>query len=67
MPTIDHPLSVTTLDLINTGILMGFIHVLTGPDHLAAVATLVGTSYSLPLRLWQKEEEIKGGACQTFY
>lgn len=43
MSTIDHPLSVTTLDLINTGI-MGFIHVLTGPDHLAAVATLVGTS-----------------------
>ena len=46
MSTIDHPLSVTTLDLINTGILMGFIHVLTGPDHLAAVATLVGTSLS---------------------
>jgi len=46
MSTFDHPLSVTTLDLINTGILMGFIHVLTGPDHLAAVATLVGTSLS---------------------
>jgi len=46
MSTIDHPLSVTTLDLINTGIVMGFIHVLTGPDHLAAVATLVGTSLS---------------------
>jgi len=34
----------TTIDLINTGILMGMIHVLTGPDHLSALATLCGTN-----------------------
>lgn len=32
--------------LINTGILMGMIHVLTGPDHLSALAALTGTNVS---------------------
>lgn len=35
-----------SIDLINTGILMGVIHVLTGPDHLSAMATLSGTNIS---------------------
>lgn len=35
-----------TMELINTGILMGIIHVLTGPDHLSALATLSGTNIS---------------------
>eukprot|EP00581_Thalassiosira_minuscula_P016358 CAMPEP_0183713100 /NCGR_PEP_ID=MMETSP0737-20130205/8066_1 /TAXON_ID=385413 /ORGANISM="Thalassiosira miniscula, Strain CCMP1093" /LENGTH=369 /DNA_ID=CAMNT_0025941849 /DNA_START=214 /DNA_END=1320 /DNA_ORIENTATION=- len=30
------------LELVSTGILMGIIHVLTGPDHLSALATLCG-------------------------
>eukprot|EP00571_Detonula_confervacea_P015853 CAMPEP_0172300754 /NCGR_PEP_ID=MMETSP1058-20130122/2776_1 /TAXON_ID=83371 /ORGANISM="Detonula confervacea, Strain CCMP 353" /LENGTH=364 /DNA_ID=CAMNT_0013010639 /DNA_START=68 /DNA_END=1159 /DNA_ORIENTATION=- len=34
---------MSTFELINTGIIMGIIHVLTGPDHLSALATLVGT------------------------
>mmetsp|Transcript_6691 Transcript_6691/g.11739 ORF Transcript_6691/g.11739 Transcript_6691/m.11739 type:complete len:373 (+) Transcript_6691:89-1207(+) len=37
-------MSSTKLELINTGILMGIIHVLTGPDHLSALATLCGTN-----------------------
>jgi len=32
------------LELVSTGILMGIIHVLTGPDHLSALATLSGTT-----------------------
>jgi len=35
---------MSTAELINTGILMGIIHVLTGPDHLSAIATLSGTN-----------------------
>lgn len=36
----------TAFTLIGTGILMGFVHVLSGPDHLSALATLsVGTSW----------------------
>lgn len=35
---------MSTAELINTGIIMGIIHVLTGPDHLSALATLSGTS-----------------------
>ncbi|KAL7540153.1 hypothetical protein ACHAXR_009901 [Thalassiosira sp. AJA248-18] len=35
-----------SIELINTGILMGVIHVLTGPDHLSALATLSGTNIS---------------------
>jgi hypothetical protein len=35
---------MSTADLINTGILMGIIHVLTGPDHLSTLATLAGTN-----------------------
>ncbi|KAL7537323.1 hypothetical protein ACHAWF_005736 [Thalassiosira exigua] len=31
-------------ELVATGILMGILHVLTGPDHLSALATLCGTS-----------------------
>ena len=34
----------TTFELINTGIIMGVIHVLTGPDHLSALATLCGSN-----------------------
>jgi len=37
-------MTTTTADLINTGILMGIIHVLSGPDHLSALATLSGTN-----------------------
>ena len=36
-------LIMSVIHLINTGILMGIIHVLTGPDHLSALATLCGT------------------------
>ena len=36
----------TTIELINTGILMGIVHVLTGPDHLSALATLNGMNIS---------------------
>jgi hydrogenase/urease accessory protein HupE len=32
----------TTAKLISTGILMGIVHVLTGPDHLSALVTLCG-------------------------
>ena len=35
---------MSTAELINTGILMGIIHVITGPDHLSALATLCGTN-----------------------
>jgi hypothetical protein len=35
---------MSTAELINTGILMGVIHVITGPDHLSALATLSGTN-----------------------
>ncbi|KAL3806419.1 hypothetical protein ACHAXA_002665 [Cyclostephanos tholiformis] len=35
---------MSTGELINTGILMGIIHVITGPDHLSALATLCGTN-----------------------
>ncbi|KAL7537838.1 hypothetical protein ACHAXR_008122 [Thalassiosira sp. AJA248-18] len=35
---------MSTSELISTGILMGIIHVLTGPDHLSALATLCGTN-----------------------
>lgn len=31
------------IDLVNTGVLMGIVHVLTGPDHLSALATLSGS------------------------
>ena len=37
---------MSSIELINTGILMGVIHVLTGPDHLSALATLCGTNLS---------------------
>ena len=36
----------TSIELVNTGILMGIIHVLTGPDHLSALATLSGGDIS---------------------
>ncbi len=36
----------TAIELVNTGILMGIIHVLTAPDHLSALATLCGTNVS---------------------
>jgi hypothetical protein len=32
------------IELATTGLLMGIIHVLTGPDHLSALATLSGTN-----------------------
>ena len=32
------------IQLATTGLLMGFIHVLAGPDHLSALATLSGTN-----------------------
>ena len=32
------------IKLATTGLLMGFIHVLAGPDHLSALATLSGTN-----------------------
>ncbi|KAL7473971.1 hypothetical protein ACHAXS_014241 [Conticribra weissflogii] len=32
------------LELFGTGIIMGIVHVLTGPDHLSALATLSGTN-----------------------
>lgn len=35
---------MSTSELISTGILMGIIDVLTGPDHLSALATLCGTN-----------------------
>lgn len=38
--------SYASIELATTGILMGFIYVLTGPDHLSAIATIVGTSLS---------------------
>lgn len=34
------------VELMYTGILMGILHVVTGPDHLSALATLSGTSLS---------------------
>eukprot|EP00804_Cyclotella_cryptica_P003651 CCRYP_002207-RA/>CCRYP_002207-RA protein AED:0.28 eAED:0.28 QI:379/1/1/1/1/1/2/86/355 len=34
---------MSTAELINKGLLMGTIHVLTGPDHLSALATLSAT------------------------
>lgn len=37
---------MSTLELVNAGILMGIVHVLTGPDHLSALATLSGTNIS---------------------
>lgn len=37
---------MSTSELINTAIIMGIIHVLTGPHHLSALATLSGTSIS---------------------
>jgi len=43
-----HPTMATaapdSAELINTGIIMGIIHVLAGPDHLSALATLCGTN-----------------------
>ena len=36
-------MSFTTPELVQTGIVMGIIYVLTGPDHLSALATLAGT------------------------
>jgi hypothetical protein len=38
---------MSTAALINTGILMGIIHVITSPDHLSALATLCGTNVQL--------------------
>ena len=32
------------IQLASTGLLMGIIHVLAGPDHLSALATLSGTN-----------------------
>jgi len=32
------------LELFGTGMIMGIVHVLTGPDHLSALATLSGTN-----------------------
>lgn len=36
----------TTIELFGTGVVMGVIHTLTGPDHLSALATLSGTNIS---------------------
>ena len=52
MTTIEHPYAVSmnmaqqtaTEQLIVTGIALGIVHVLTGPDHLSALATLCGTN-----------------------
>lgn len=52
MATIEHPYAVSmnmaqqtaTEQLIVTGIALGIVHVLTGPDHLSALATLCGTN-----------------------
>ncbi|KAL9180705.1 hypothetical protein ACHAXT_011158 [Thalassiosira profunda] len=35
-------------ELMATGLLMGAVHVLTGPDHLSALATLCGTTIRRP-------------------
>eukprot|EP00581_Thalassiosira_minuscula_P013733 CAMPEP_0183729430 /NCGR_PEP_ID=MMETSP0737-20130205/30256_1 /TAXON_ID=385413 /ORGANISM="Thalassiosira miniscula, Strain CCMP1093" /LENGTH=372 /DNA_ID=CAMNT_0025961611 /DNA_START=54 /DNA_END=1172 /DNA_ORIENTATION=- len=37
---------MTTIELMSTGTIMGVIHVLSGPDHLSALATLSGTDIS---------------------
>lgn len=37
---------MSAAELISTGILMGTLHVLTGPDHLSALATLSSTDLS---------------------
>mmetsp|Transcript_34248 Transcript_34248/g.63023 ORF Transcript_34248/g.63023 Transcript_34248/m.63023 type:complete len:362 (+) Transcript_34248:66-1151(+) len=37
---------MSTMELISAGTLMGIIDVLTGPDHLSALATLSGTNIS---------------------
>ena len=37
---------MATADLVVTAIVLGTVHVLTGPDHLAALATLTGTNVS---------------------
>eukprot|EP00546_Thalassionema_frauenfeldii_P021919 CAMPEP_0178895596 /NCGR_PEP_ID=MMETSP0786-20121207/680_1 /TAXON_ID=186022 /ORGANISM="Thalassionema frauenfeldii, Strain CCMP 1798" /LENGTH=252 /DNA_ID=CAMNT_0020565855 /DNA_START=40 /DNA_END=795 /DNA_ORIENTATION=+ len=38
--------------IIGTGITLGFVHVLTGPDHLSALATLSSTSETAPQAFW---------------
>jgi len=37
---------MSAAELISTGVLMGIVHVLTGPDHLSAIATLTGSNIS---------------------
>ena len=39
---------MATIELITTGVLMGIIDVVTGPDHLAALATLTGADIKSP-------------------
>ena len=49
MTTIEHPVSMNmaqtaTEQLVVTAVALGIVHVLTGPDHLSALATLCGTN-----------------------
>ncbi|KAL7517208.1 hypothetical protein ACHAWX_002385 [Stephanocyclus meneghinianus] len=57
-------------ELISTGIIMGIIHVLTGPDHLSALATLSATDLGSPTKRGENnnngEEGSKGWKCGKF-
>mmetsp|Transcript_27888 Transcript_27888/g.59482 ORF Transcript_27888/g.59482 Transcript_27888/m.59482 type:complete len:286 (-) Transcript_27888:534-1391(-) len=56
----------STIELMSTGILMGIVHVLTGPDHLSALATLSGTSISSHRHLTSFLLGIKWGLGHSF-
>ena len=53
---------MSTTELVSTGILMGMIHVLTGPDHLSALATLCGTDIKSSSRIQQQNGESTNNA-----
>ncbi|KAL3803730.1 hypothetical protein HJC23_003784 [Cyclotella cryptica] len=44
-------------ELVGTGIIMGIIHVLTGPDHLSALATLSATDLGSPSNPCRNNDE----------
>ncbi|KAG7346615.1 hypothetical protein IV203_005684 [Nitzschia inconspicua] len=45
------------LKLIGTGIGLGIVHVLTGPDHLSAIATLSASNNSFTSFFWVYDGE----------
>ncbi|KAL3790802.1 hypothetical protein HJC23_004703 [Cyclotella cryptica] len=51
--------------LISTGVIMGIVHVLTGPDHLAALMTLSGTDVRCGNNVYHALSESQ--KCEAFF